>query len=354
MEKLEQKPDLSTIQERHPDWPQLELEFYFAPHGIAEDMEGIISKIKDADILFYEDYTRSAESIQNYNIASKNPSMKLERLIKTSKTDEDLPLKGSPAEPLVRGLYKTSVEAATMDIGKTEYERAIGLKLDELLDGPRYAGIDYETTLSMLRDDYAEITRLQNEREDIMVGNFEEEVDKILARRLDLADKKSLKILVSMGSYHTRLEHLFKRQGMKTEHTFSSPSPYIYNYVTQLERALAFDKEPSHELLQRAFTQILLENAMDETNKEEKIKADDLSQYERRIVASLHPETMEAIYELWSSGELTTKGWDDVLKASGHKGLPRSNVDIYEELGIPNPVRKKGLLAKAAIIHYGR
>src|SRR5690606_8947548 len=49
----------STLQERHPDWPKLSVSFYFAPHGNFEDMQGIVSKIKESDVFFYEDLGRS-------------------------------------------------------------------------------------------------------------------------------------------------------------------------------------------------------------------------------------------------------------------------------------------------------
>jgi hypothetical protein len=320
-------------------------------------MEGITAKIKDADVLLYEDAGAYQQNVEFYHSVSTNPGQRLEKLLRNAtmgKTElgKDKPVKGSHAEPIIRGLYRTRKVAGSIDIGKTEYEQWTAKRIKELLLEPYEQGLDYDESLLRLRNRYAEVTELQNEREDTMIDNFEPVIDAILYSRPDLKEKESLKILVSMGVYHTRLQHEFSRRGMKTKRDFSTPSLYVYDYVTEMQRSLAFGKEPSRELMQRAYAEIILGIGMGLTNKDKTIKDDDRTRYLRKTVSEMSLETIEALYNEWSKNDPTTGDISRLLVDRGHSRLPKSNKDIYETLD--GKRKRKGILAKAAIRRHGR
>ena len=333
--------DLSKIQERHPDWPKLELSFYFANHAVKSDTENMAPLVAEADIILYEDVTRYEEYKAFFNQVATDPEKAFENPIWKSVKDTDL-------EPMVMAMKGTNKVAATMDIGKTVEEHEMAQALSDLVKRPVARVAEYSDAVRMFGEKCEEIAKLQSKREDVMVANFEEEIEQILASHPDLMQKNELKILASMGLYHTRLGHKFAEAGMKSGRHFSNKS-YTYGYQNELVRSYAFHKEASNELMQRATAEsIVAMYILHELKRREEVKSEMITAYLRNAVTALTIEDMEDLYDAYRGGHLTTKLLDRLLTSRGVYRLPRDKKEldyISEELHY----KKERSLAKAAM-----
>ncbi len=335
-----------SVQERHPDWPRLDVLFYFAPHTSAEDMKDLPLHLADADVLLYEDSSADEEAEMLYNyIAQPDIPLSVEQVIDVF--EEFMPTVGTIDEPLIRGLYRSSVVASTIDIGRTAEEDAISKRLHELYEPDFPQATDYYERLAINRDYVAEIAKLQDEREDIMAGNFEGKMAELFETHPELQQKPAVKIVVSIGSIHTTLRHKFAKKGVASEQVFSTELPYSYDYAAELQRTFAYGLEPSQDLLGRALAEGVIALATEFQTSEESIPLDEWMKYRRKVVADLSPVQVKNIVRRFNDGRTRISYLDGVLKRNGYRRLPQSRDEMQRIIHGPN--KRQRTLAKAAL-----
>jgi hypothetical protein len=97
--------EVESILERHPDWPKLNVSFYFSPHGTKKDFEGIPERLANTDIYLYENASESFNAyIQNHVV--DNPTMPADDLVRKLGINGKS-VEGTIWEPMMRGLYGT-------------------------------------------------------------------------------------------------------------------------------------------------------------------------------------------------------------------------------------------------------
>lgn len=341
-------PDLATIQERHPDWPKLNLSFYFAGHGNSKDMEGIAPHLAKADILLYEEVLidesyveKRYRHLNELNQMSVSPTMSLYKYLWHRN------FKGTAEEPLVRGIYGSKKAMGVIDVGDNEHEREIGQRLVGLFDMAHLKGMAYYDALATYDTMQAEIGDLMLERESVMVDKFEHEIDRILYARPDLHRKKAVNILFSMGAAHTTLGHTFREAGMEPERHFSKKPVFTYRHDDELVRSYMFHKQPSELLVKRALADRVLSVALDRVSQNNVIRYDDLGLYTRNIISLMTEEELEKTYDAWNNGMDLREHFDDVLLQHGMNRLARNGKDI--EKYVAKFEKRRGKLAKAAL-----
>lgn len=341
------QPDLATIQERHPDWPELKLAFYFSAHGINKDMEGIKPHLQNADVLLYERVAMQEEDVHgrnremnSYNNLSINPTVSLRRFLRNNN------LKGDSDEILARGLYKSGKAVGTIDIGATEYDRVIAQETLDAFSMKLSRDMSYEHALDYFDDRSRSIAELTLEREAIMLGNFEEEMDRILYARPDLKEKDDLNILITMGSLHTTLGHSFRKAGMQSERHFAKAPTYRYAPQHQLIRTHLFGLEPTEKLKKQALADGMLNEMLQNMFLNRSVHYDDFSAYTTKVTTVMTEDELEGLYDTWSHQGDTRMYMDGVLRNHGMDRLARSNRDIKKFADKRAKPRKR--LAKAA------
>ncbi len=320
----------STLQERHPDWPKLNVSFYFAPHGNFEDMQGIVSKIKESDVFFYEDLGRSEAKAAYLNSPLlREGMMPLETLIDSSGAGQRQ-MRGSHGEALVRGLHDAQVVAATLDIGKDYDEERLSKEIIKAFQEPLPRRVSYDEALSRLNDNYENIAYLMDERELIMANNFESEIGKILDTYPELKQKDGLNVLISMGVLHTRLRHAFTERGIPSDRNFSTGRSYTFGYAHELMRTFAYGNEPSKELTERAFAESIVRKALSKVTRDKSIAYDERAAYLRRYVSELSSDEMMDVFDLWNNSRASVDDIDNLLVPAGMPPLARSAEEIIE------------------------
>jgi hypothetical protein len=201
-----------------------------------------------------------------------------------------------------------------------------------------YAVDDFDQTLTNKKGILKNLVQLQDEREKIMTARFEEEIGKILSEHPELKNRKDkdgqdkpLRVLSTMGSYHTSLLHKFRAQGIDVERAFPE-MPYVYDFSVQAEREFVFGKEPSRDLLAKAYLENIL-NASLQTIMVDNVNSNDKKALYLRAVAS-HFETsdIEAIHGLFVRDQLTVELIDMKLYTKGLDPLPRNNEELESRL----------------------
>lgn len=318
----------ANMQERHPDWPKLDVSFWFTAHERSQDMEGIESQIAAADVYFYENSVPGlTKALQGISMAPGSP---LEDIIKEG-IIYDAPIKGSHWEPVIRGLYGSQVIVGSFDLRPDEQEIR-----DEILESA-YRALPREGSfldaLELFRDNTARTATAQNKREQLMLRHFEEDVEATLQSYPDLKEKDNLKIIISIGSYHTTLRHLFAREGIKSKEYFpnSVNGHYVYSYENELQRTLALEKEPTTELLQRAFIERFIAQAVDASLKDAgvaQISYELKAPFIRKLTGLLNEREMKRMYDLFQKRELTLEGIRAALAEEGIDDLTQSAVEL--------------------------
>lgn len=368
-----EKPEKTTLAERHPDWPELDISFYFSPHGNRADTEGITSRLADADIYLIEGsspFATADVSLAAHNVHNRS----LEETVNSFGNGN---LRGyeSAMGPIIEGIYNTGKSVESFDLKRMDpEERAIEEAIQEVLRKPIVIADTFEESLQSLQETAAKNAELQLQREAIMAERFEEKIESILSYRDDLKAKPRLKILISMGSFHTTLRHTMAEKGIPSSREFfSSPTyddsdavgplddneleyefnashdsststsssreqsrtPYVYDHGTELVRTFAYNRQPSQELLEKAWVERVLVHSMSQMWEQRHgysrltdsgIALNTVSLYMRSMVSRFTPEQRRQIYTIArdhrDNMDVIPEKLQAFLKDAGFGGLP--------------------------------
>lgn len=305
-EKLPDERVADYFKREHPDWPPMQVQFYFAQHLNDRDLQDIGTQIEDADIYFAENARGDAFAKSLQNIAQR---------------DKDHAIQTDNA--LVNAVHGTNVIVGHMDllpedpIQSTEYH--------QLVDAP-YIEKDFDATLQNLVKKTQSVLHFQDVREEIMVNRFRDEMERIMDAYPDLKKKEQLKIFTTIGALHTTLFHKFTSEGLDTQRHFSH-SPYTYDYTIQLMRSIAYGNKPDKELISRAYFTNLLTTAMDETMQEEPDDPMDFVQYSRAVAEKFSPDEVAQLHTIMLS-DPPAETMNTILQKKGIGSLPTTNAEM--------------------------
>lgn len=338
----------ANLYERHPDWPHIELSFYFSAHVAPQDMKDVAQHIDATDVYFFESAPREDEWTSLIEEVSQHPQHTLDEYLDKVLIYNDIPIRGTIWEPVVRSLYGTGKAIGTIDIGGNAGEFDLAQELIDAYSEPLPTNGSFDQALETYRTIWEQRAHMQNKREEIMVDRFEDELDLVFELNPELKHKENLKVLVSVGSVHTRLRHIFTANGMESKRSFSDGSPYIYSYELELMRTIQFGKEPTQELLKRAYAENLVGSVVQVATRGEKVPINDYLMYGRVAAATLTDEEIEELFTLNAHEEPLVRPIDSMLIQHGMGGLPRTHAEIKRENEKAYRGKKRAL-AKAAI-----
>ncbi len=320
----EQDKIADIIREKHPSWPKIELTFFFNMHDTIEDMRGVEQLIRENDIVLYEEFGKNTALIDFFSSLSDQPDRDVEEYL-------DIPKFGTRNtifEPIVRSLYGQKKGVGVIDIGeKPEEKELIGAFVKRSRDR-QPSGLPLDEAVSFYNAKEADLAHLQNRREDMIPLNLEPELEKIFKNHKEIQDQEKVDVLLIMGSYHTRLRHVFGEHGIDTEGHFSDGDTHIYGYGDELLRAHAFNKEPSADLQKRAYIESLLMLPLAIALRRSSVSSDEQVIYLRNAVSKLNKEDMDTIYKLSEKNWLSLNKLDEIFEHRGLGGLPRSEAEI--------------------------
>jgi hypothetical protein len=213
------------------DAQSIALEFRFAPHRNVEDMKGFEESLNKANVYIPEMNRWNAEILKNWRDVSTGKKLpqdvpyssyvqleELEKIYNTNKIIEfiDLP-------------YDHSIQAEREDACKFFYQ-AINRRSWE-----------FSEMVSDMRIYLEKFADVQVKREEYMASQIEKIKSEIFTNHPELADKEGIKILISLGSFHTWVYYDAKKKNSSTSRTFNE-MPVVFDNQTELLRRLRFKK----------------------------------------------------------------------------------------------------------------
>lgn len=323
---LETSPPEGTLAERHPDWPVLKVNVLLSRHETAEDYRSVQERLeKKPDILLYE----GADGT-DYKDGKSGYTRLLQALSDGRFRLKDVNAQGRE-KALMESIYDSGVKVGSIDTTKKE-SAAIGLQAAS--EASLVTAENYDVTLDGIKEYNARLAEAQNKRDAIMAQRFEHEIGRILEQNPELKQKDELDIFIPLGAYHTKLGRSLRRMGVETDVEFdgidyedsgehsgiSAERSYVYNHVNRLQRTLAFGREPSRELVEKAYATYMIAQLLPSTEDDQKSKV--VSDYRDAVVGALESEDIQAMHEGYAKGLPPPDIQAIVERRLAAKGLP--------------------------------
>ena len=103
----------------------------------------------------------------------------------------------------------------------------------------------------------AECVALQKERENHIVDHLPQTLEEVFDTYPALKKKDRVHVLLQMGSFHTRVFHLLKKDLPETKRDLPS-KPYVFSYEEEISRRLLFEKPINGSLVSHALLETLV------------------------------------------------------------------------------------------------
>ncbi len=322
-----------TLAERHPKWPQVNLNMSLGGHKKVEDGANLPTQIRQSHIYLYEDtagpYLKAGyQEIADRSVSDLRTTEDAVRLIHDLQINGHL-IAGSYTEQELRGLVGSKVAVGHIDLNEDKPDDAQLInRIDKAYNSRPPLSENIDGTLSRIHSQLAQSAALQQEREATIISRLENEIAAILAERPDLMAQDELNITFSVGGYHTMLGHGFNDAGVDTKRTFAQ-IPYIYTPEEEARRTLAFGKEPSRELLAKVLMSTVI---TDEINKSSDDDIDnntqDVATYLQQSAGAFSFDEITDIHNKLYHDNFSYKDLNQVFIAKGLDPLPHNQAEL--------------------------
>ncbi|HJQ08277.1 MAG TPA: hypothetical protein VJ836_02210 [Candidatus Saccharimonadales bacterium] len=368
-----------TLRERHPGWPEAELQFYFTGHetpenltghdGIPEDRAHLPELIKDADVYCFE-YAgddKNRENLKAYlqGAADKPPTedpAEIEAYI------EKEGLGGTFVEGQVRALYGSGVIVGHFDIRPSD--GITGEEIDAAFtNSPEPAS--FEEALQVPIDKARRVNELQDRRDDIQLGpgvfppgvpvqagRFEEELARIFKEHPELRDRKresgeTVRVVATEGDMHSDLYHRARAAGVNVKRLFPEKH-HTYSYSNELRRRLRYNQEVSQDFLAKCYAESVTEELIIKAGDPQlKPVSPEFTTYVRSVAQHFSVTDAEALYNAYNRSQSYPENWraawsvvDDNLTKHYASPLSWTQQGIQQELAEQRKVEER--MRKAA------
>ena len=256
-----------TLAERHPDWPTMNLNIKFGPHGGAADMAGVEAALQSGgvDIYFYENSAIDKAGLSKMFQSFSDADLQAEPRKWQGILNQVLAggYQGTHHEPIARGLMGTGhCRWLHMNLGGQYPEIAARLKAAK--DARVNLSSGYKHALDSQAHIAHEYVDVQREREGLIVGNIEAELERLMRERPALVQKTELSIVMSMGELHTTLARDIRQSSLGLPVRSELLTTAENNPWQRLVSELMWELEPDETLQAKALMQHLLTEHVDE------------------------------------------------------------------------------------------
>jgi len=274
--------------------PHVETNFLFHRHATKEDGENVARKLDDNDILIQENAGWDKERLETWHKISSG-ELTPEQAIENEEE------RGKPffwpeyIKSIFEKLQGTNKEILLVDI-KSDSE--IYNEIYDLMrkDGIYWNILDRSKSFEENCERIADVSELesitQKERENEILDNMKTSLLELLKEKPELQVKENLKILFSMGAFHTRLYHEMKKSGDNVSRDIPSSS-YTFNPRMAVERIIHFK---GNEKAKEYMPKILLSFLLQRLN----MKYNDISQ---KVLSRFSDEKTRELFEMYKKSE---------------------------------------------------
>ena len=297
--KSESKKDRQSIQEFLKESgiekvPNIETHFFFNSHATAEDGQMVADRLDDKDIFIQENAGWDKERLETWHKISSG-EFTPEQAIENEKGRGKAFFWPDYFKAIFEKLQGTNKEVLLVDI-KSDSE--IYNEIYDLMrkDGIYWNILDRSKSFEENCERIADVSELesitQKERENEILNNMKTSLLELLKEKPELQGKENLKILFSMGAFHTRLYHEMKKSGDNVSREIPSSS-YTFNPRMAVERIIHFKgSEKAKEYMPKILLSFLLQRL--------NMKYDDISQ---KVLSRFSDEQTHEFFEMYKKSE---------------------------------------------------
>jgi len=309
-QQLEQKEEIKE--------PKISFQILYHSHRTAKDIEKLAEIFPKIDIYIPERHAWTPEFLTD-----------LQSLSRGEKTPQELNYEygyseGSPWAKRFEIIYQSQKPILFADLGaghelEDMYDQSKGLYR---LSFYKFRSGEFQRALQMMRNYIIKFAEYILAREEIIKTNLETRIQELVKNNSRLEDKKEIKVLLSLGSAHTRLYRSLKKESPSTIQQFSN-LPTIFMSEGEAIRRAMFSKEVKDELLAKIFIEDPLYNHLIQI-------IDDSDKVLRALQKMTAKISLDEIKDL-------SENWTD--EQSG--GLPLILRKFFENKGIKIPETEK-------------
>lgn len=240
--------------------PRIETNFFFNKHATAEDGQAVGGRLKNTDILIQENAGWNSARLDVFNDVS-NGNLTPTQAIDMEKQNGKPFLWKDFYTALLDGLYKSEKKVMLIDVqdDNVVFKNLMNLYASNgAYKNLINKSLSYEETLRRIANVSKFESDTQKEREDYILENMPNALAEMLKQNPELQQKENLKILFSMGGFHTRLYQEMKKSGNDVSREFST-MPYNFNPRMAAQRSIHFKGiEESESLLPKIALYLIL------------------------------------------------------------------------------------------------
>ncbi|MDP2599098.1 MAG: hypothetical protein Q8P49_04695 [Candidatus Liptonbacteria bacterium] len=312
----------SLHEEAEAGHPAVRVEFVYAPHRTARDMQKLRERITEADIVIPEDIWWDQEGLKvlrDLSAGNITPEQAL-RQLKISVEGEG----GRKWLETYEIIYNSHKDIEFIDVPDGH---PLGRKIIDYFNTSAlsYDG-DFPGTLELVKDRTRNLVDIQKEREAYMLARLKEVIKKHA-----VPDKqRALNILISLGIAHTDMWHKLKSEGVDARAAFAS-MPFIFDNEGELFRRYLFGKNVDNELVARAIQERMFFRQFRWPPTEDSGKA---ALFFRKVTSLFAANEIKEIFEAFKDKSFSerSKILTDKLAAK-HVRWPESEKEIDDFLG---------------------
>ncbi len=297
--KSEDKKDRQSIEEFLKESgiekvPNIETHFFFNSHATTEDGQMVANRLDDKYIFIQENAGWDKERLETWHKISKG-EFTPEQAIENEKGRGKAFFWPDYFKAIFEKLQGTNKEVLLVDI-KSDSE--IYNEIYDLMrkDGIYWNILDRSKSFEENCERIADVSELesitQKERENEILDNMKTSLLELLKEKPELQGKENLKILFSMGAFHTRLYHEMKKSGDNVSREIPSSS-YTFNPRMAVERIIHFKgSEKAKEYMPKILLSFLLQRL--------NMKYDDIS---KKVLSRFSDEQIRELFEMYKKSE---------------------------------------------------
>lgn len=258
-ESLEREAPLSLTEQLRkisPEFPPVELNFYFGSHWSEADAD-VFRHILDASDVFFPEFAGyGPEDEKVFEEVS-------EGIIDPDEGADRARIHGKFAMGLLKNLYETKKVVGFIDLphGSKLIEDTINLVNDS---DNTFPGMSLDEAMSEQRKYFDVYAKLQLEREEYMIDRLPKALIELSEKYPDLLKKSKIQCLVFLGTSHKSLYHKGYASD-KQALAFHEPKGLYPGFASKIVMQLKKGKQPGESLFLHALIEdILAGNVIDE------------------------------------------------------------------------------------------
>jgi len=226
--------NLEKQKEKKEKFPKMELIFLYSSHLTKKDARKIKENLKNVDVYCPEGLNFSEKFIDDLNKISQGDEKVFHRYIFEKKPSDWW-------QAILEAIYNSKKIIHFVDISEEEGNLSRGIiemneKYYEIEN--YFCSGELKKAIEKLKEYIKENIDLHKQREKIIIENIKRLPQKIISKYPQFKNRKKLRVLLTMGIFHTFLSQEAKKD-FTTKSIFIQ-KPYIYSRIDQAYRSYRF------------------------------------------------------------------------------------------------------------------